>query len=183
MRKASVTAIGFAVALFLAGSAVGALASRAAGPFAWFQGDDQSYVGRPQATGELSVFAKTDVNVLANHIRLAANDGNFELEHGGGREASHLIAYDFSGDGNTRTPIVIGGGDSQDIVSLIVDGKRNQTHDLQQWATAGAVKVAVDGRGRLRVGQITLTTQLVKGKAQLVAVLPGGARQVLASAR
>jgi hypothetical protein len=42
---------------------------------------------------------------------------------------------------------------------------------------------AIDGRGRLRIGDVTLTTRRVKGKAELLAVLPGGKTEQLAAAR
>jgi hypothetical protein len=176
-------AVGFAVALFLTGSAVGALTSRFADDFAWFEGDDSSYIGGPQGTGDVSLFATRDVNVQAGHIRFAAADGNFEFEHGSSRNGAHLIAYDYSANGGVeRTPILIGGGDEQDLVSLLVSGKKTQEHDLQQWTNAGTVKAAIDGRGRLRIGRVTLTTTIRGGKALVIAILPSGEQQVLARA-
>lgn len=178
MRKGFLAAAVAGTALFLAGSAVGALAAKAQPPWAWFQGDDQSYVGRPQASSDLELFAQQDLNALATHIRLGGRDGNFEFEHGPQREASHLNAY-FIGT-STRTPFVIG-GDEQDVTSLIITGKLGQKNDLQQWAPSNQVKVAIDGQGRLRLGNVTLLASIQKGRVVLSALLPNGTKQKLAT--
>ena len=52
---------------------------------------------------------------------------------------------------------------------------------MQQWAPGGKVTLAVDGSGRLRIGQVVLQTEIVKGKARLIATLPDGTKQILAS--
>ena len=154
MRKWVVIAVAAGTALFLAGSAVGALANKLA--FAWMSGDEQSYIGRPEGTSDLELFARTDLNALANHIRLGGRDGNFEFEHAASRPYSHLNAY-FIGT-NTRTPILIG-GDEQDVTSLIVTGESDQKNDLQQWTPGGKVKIAIDGQGRLRLGTVRIVTR------------------------
>jgi hypothetical protein len=164
MRKWFVIAAFAGTALFLAGSAVGALVSKTS--FAWMSGDEGAYVGRPDGTSDLELFAGSDLNALANHIRLGGRDGNFEFEHGT----------------STRTPILIG-GDEQDVTSLIVTGRANQKNDLQAWSLGGKAKVAVDGRGRLRLGDIALSAAVQRGKVVLTATLPNGTKQVIATGR
>jgi hypothetical protein len=178
VRKWVVIAVAAGAALFLAGSAVGALVSKAA--FAWMSGDTSSYVGRPDGTSDLELFAGGDLNALANHIRLGGRDGNFEFEHATNREVSHLNAY-FIGT-STRTPIMIG-GDEQDVTSLIVTAKPSQKSDTQQWLQGAQVKVAIDGQGRLRLGTVRLVAGVSRGKAVLTAILPDGTRQTLATGR
>jgi hypothetical protein len=178
VRKWVVIAVVAGAALFLAGSAVGALVSKAA--FAWMSGDEGSYVGRPQGTSDLELFAGSDLNALANHIRLGGRDGNFEFEHARDRPFTHLNAY-FIGT-STRTPILIG-GDEQDVTSLIVTGKQDQKNDLQQWAPGGKIKAAIDGQGRLRLGTVRIVAAVQRGKAVLTAILPDGTRQTLATGR
>jgi len=129
---------------------------------------------------DLELFAGSDLNALANHIRLGGRDGNFEFEHGTGNPYTHLNAY-FIGT-STRTPILIG-GDEQDVTSLIVTGRTNQKNDLQTWTLGGKAKVAVDGRGRLRLGDIALTAAVQRGKVVLTATLPNGTKQVVAIGR
>lgn len=177
VRKWVLVAAVAGTALFLAGSAVGALASKAA--FAWMSGDESAYVGRPEGTSDLELFAGTDLNALANHIRLGGRDGNFEFEHAATREVSHLNAYVIGT--NTRTPFLIG-GDEQDVTALIINGKPRQTRDLQQWTTGGQVRAAIDGQGRLRLGSVRLVASVQNGRAVLTAVLPNGKKQVLAAA-
>jgi hypothetical protein len=178
MRKWFVIAALAGTALFLAGSAVGALVSKTS--FAWMSGDEGAYVGRPDGTSDLELFAGSDLNALANHIRLGGRDGNFEFEHGTGNPYTHLNAY-FIGT-STRTPILVG-GDEQDVTSLIVTGRTNQKNDLQAWSLGGKAKVAVDGRGRLRLGDIALTAAVQRGKVVLTATLPNGTKQVIATGR
>jgi hypothetical protein len=178
VRKWVLIAAVAGTALFLAGSAVGGLASRAA--FAWMSGDESSYIGRPQGTSDLELFAGTDLNALANHIRLGGRDGNFEFEHARDRPFTHLNAY-YIGT-NTRTPILVG-GDEQDVISLIVTGQQDQKNDLQQWTPGGKVKVAIDGQGRLRLGTVRIVAAVQRGKAVLTAILPDGTRQTLATGR
>jgi hypothetical protein len=178
VRKWVVVAVAAGVTLFLAGSAVGALASKAA--FAWMSGDESSYIGRPAGTSDLELFAGNDLNALANHIRLGGRDGNFEFEHGKDRPFTHLNAY-YIGT-STRTPILIG-GDEQDVTSLIVTGQQDQKSDLQQWAPGGKVKAAIDGQGRLKLGSVRIVASVSRGKAVLTAILPDGTRQTLATGR
>jgi hypothetical protein len=151
-------------------------------PWAWSVGDDQGGVGVSRNTGVMEINSASDLDVTAQHLRLVTADGNYEFEHGVDTPETLLNSY-FLGTPN-RTPIAVGGyADGEDVVSLIVRGIQGQRHDLQQWETSGNVAAAIDGRGRLRLGQVALTTRIVKGKAQLVAVLPGGTQQVLAAAR
>ena len=130
----------------------------------------------------MDINAASDLNLTAAHVRMVTADGNYEFEHSVNTPITLLNAY-FLGT-PTRTPIAVGGyADGEDIVSLMVRGIQGQKHDLQQWVASGNVVDAIDGKGRLRIGGVTLTTRIVKGKAQLLAVLPGGKTQVLAAAR
>jgi len=152
------------------------------GPWAWSVGDDQGGVGVAKGSGVMEINAASDLDVTAGHLRLVTTDGNYEFEHGVNSGDTLLNSYYLGTP--TRTPIAVGGySDGQDIVSLIVRGMQGQRHDLQQWDTSGVVSAAIDGRGRLRLGQVTLTTRIVQGKAQLLAALPGGKQEVLAAAR
>jgi hypothetical protein len=178
VRKWVLVAVAGGAALFLAGSAVGALASKAA--FAWMSGDEGSYVGRPDGTSDLELFAGGDLNALAQHIRFGGRDGNFEFEHAKDRSVSHLNAYYIGTD--TRTPIMVG-GDEQDVTSLIVEGQPNAKSDMQQWTQGAQTKVAIDGQGRLRLGTVRVVASIVRGKAVLTAILPNGVRQTLATGR
>lgn len=169
------------LAVAAGGGLVGALTAHAGStsPWNWFQGDERAYVAGSSTADDLSVFALRDVNILGSHLRLGSKDGNFELEHDKSTPTTTLNAY-FIGS-PTRTPIAIGGTDAQDIVSLIVGSAAGQKSDIQQWLADGKVAVAVDGKGDLRLGTITLSLGLQAGKVVLVAELPDGSRQVLAT--
>jgi hypothetical protein len=99
-------------------------------------------------------------------------DGNYEFEHGAQVSQTTLNSY-VIGTPN-RTPVAVGGHDGQDVLAFSVRGMRGQKNDLQQWTLGEDVAVAVDGDGRLRLGEITLVAQVVNGKAELVGVLPNG---------
>jgi hypothetical protein len=130
----------------------------------------------------MEISAASDLDVTAGHLRMVTSDGNYEFEHSRDTSVSLLNSYYLGTP--TRTPIAVGGfADGQDIVSLIVRGVQGQTNDLQQWTSSGKVVSAIDGRGRLRIGAVSLTTRVVKGKAELLAVLPGGNVELLAAAR
>ena len=157
------------------------------GSWIWAQGTPTAQIGVQSAdpttlvidAGNIHASAGGDINIGAGHLRVGGVDGNFELEHGAQAPTSSLDAY-FIGSA-TRTPITIGTADRQSVTSLVVTGTQNQANDLQQWTTGdGTVSVAVDGRGRLRLGKLTLALKLVGGRAQLVAILPDGSQQVLA---
>jgi|SRR4051794_35001260 hypothetical protein len=181
MRTRFVVLLGIivAVAAFAAGAAVGGTLDTI---WAWQVGDSTASVGRVDGSNDLQVAAKGDLDLGANHIRIGGVDGNFEFEHGTGTPWSHLNAYEIGGVG-VRTPIMIGGGaDGQDVLSLVVAGKVNQKRDLQQWqAPEGHPVAAIDSSGRLRIGQVTLATAIRKGHAVLLAVLPNGTKQILAT--
>jgi len=163
--------------------AAAATAAFAAGKdaFFWKLGDDtHGYVGASSDTGAVDVFAPQDFNVVAGHVRFVSVDGNYELEHPQDRPYSRLLAYDTTA---TRTPIMIGADDGQDVVPLMVDGTSGQSSDLQQWVESGKVVSAIDANGDLRVGNVTLASRVVHGKAELLAILPNRTTQVLAAAK
>lgn len=157
-----------------------ARADTSSGEFAWRDGDDSTYIGGGAGDDTLTISADGDLDIGAGHIRMGAQDGNYEFEHGKSVPETHLNSY-YVGT-PTRTPISVGGDDGQDVLSFVVRGMHGQKNDLQQWAPGGKVTLAVDGSGRLRLGQVVLLTEIVRGKARLVALLPDGTRQVLASA-
>jgi hypothetical protein len=164
--------------------AITATFAAAAGKDSWLWqiGDDQGSVGVSSTNNSLDIDAVGDLDVTAGHLRMVTRDGNYEFEHSIGTTYSLLNSYYLGTP--TRTPIAVGGyADGQDVVSLIVRGVQGQTNDLQQWVGSGKVDSAIDGQGRLRIGSVTLTTRIVHGKAQLLAVLPGGKVQRLAAAR
>jgi hypothetical protein len=126
--------------------------------------------------GTLDLQAARDLNLNAGHVRIVGRDGNFELEHSGNVPASTLSAYEVGTA--TRTPIQIGGAD-QDVLSLLVAGQSGQAHDLQEWAAGAQPVLAVDSRGRLRFGNVTLWAANHNGKITLYAKDPGEPVQIL----
>lgn len=170
-------------------TASAALGRIRAEPFSWFQGDTYSYVAgidRPgldgNPSGDLNIYAANDINVGSHHLRLEAADGNYEFEHSQAVPYTRLNSYYIGGVG-VRTPIIVGGNDGQDVLSFIVTGRAGQKNDLQQWTPGDKVAAAIDSRGRLRLGQVTIAAQIRQGRATLVAILPSGERQVLAAGR
>jgi hypothetical protein len=148
----------------------------------WQVGDDQGSVGVSSTNESMDIDAAGDLDVTAGHLRMVTRDGNYEFEHSISTTYSLLNSYYLGTP--TRTPIAVGGyADGQDVVSLIVRGVQGQKNDLQQWVGSGKVDTAIDGNGRLRIGSVTLTTRIVNGKAELLAVLPGGKVERLAAAR
>jgi hypothetical protein len=130
--------------------------------------------------GNLNLRAARDFNVNAHHVRMISGDGNFELEHGSSVPTSALNSYR-AGSG-VRTPIQIGDRD-QDVLSLLVSGAPEQTNDLQQWSTGGTSLLAVDGRGRLRFGRVTVWVASRGGRIVLYARTSGGPARVLSETR
>lgn len=171
-----------AILLAVAGvsASAGALTSDAAGKsgWNWFSGDERAHVGGASNTDSLELFSAGDTNVSAGHIRIVGRDGNFEFEHDKSVATATLNAY-FAGT-PTRTPISIGGWDTQDIVSLINGGQTGQTSDLQQWQTSGKTVAAVTRDGALKLKGITLSLALQSGKVVLAATLSDGSQQRLA---
>ncbi len=127
-------------------------------------------------SGNLNLRSANDLNLTAQHVRVVGRDGNFELEHSPSVAASTLTA--FSAGTSTRTPIQIGAGD-QDVLSLVVSGRQGQTNDLQEWSTNGKPLLAVDGRGRLRFGDVTLWAVHRNGRITFYAQAPGEPPRVL----
>jgi hypothetical protein len=177
-----------AVVTALAAFAVGAVASAALGggtvanQWLWFKGDQQTFIASPKGpaypANSLLMTVSGDLDVGAGHIRFGAGDGNYEFEHGSGTPFTHLNSY-YEGT-PTRTPILIGGNDGQDVLSLLVQGKLGQAHDLQDWEAGNTVQTAIDGSGNLRLGDVVLKAMIVNGHVELIAVLPDGSTQLLA---
>jgi hypothetical protein len=148
----------------------------------WFKGDTQTYIGSPKGLGygpnSLLVQVAGDLDMGASHIRFGSTDGNYEFEHSSQSQFTRLNSY-FIGTPK-RTPIVVGGNDGQDVLSLLVQGKSGQRNDLQQWESGSSVKTAINGNGDLRLGNVVLLTKIVKGHVELIAQLRDGSTQVLA---
>jgi hypothetical protein len=120
------------------------------------------------SAADLNLRSARSFNVNAGHVRLVGRDGNFELEHETSIPASTLRAYDV-GTGK-RTPVQIGySGDGEDVVALRVAGTPGQRNDLQQWTDGKRVLAAIDGKGGLRLGAVTLTTEVRSGVPYLIA--------------
>jgi hypothetical protein len=127
-------------------------------------------------TGNLDLQADSNINLTSQHVRIVGRDGNFEFEHAATSPASTLTAYNLGTP--TRTPIEIGGAD-QDVLSLLVNGKPDQTNDLQEWAAGGKPLLAVDSRGRLRFGDVTLWVTNRNGTITFYAQAAGQPTRVL----
>ena len=167
--------LGAAAAAVLGAAAGDARASDSA---SWSEGSAQTFVASLDGQ-TLQIQAAGDLDIGAGHIRMGTQDGNYEFEHSSLVQETHLNSYYIGTP--TRTPISVGGDDGQDVLSFVVRGMAGQKNDLQQWAAGGRTTVAIDGHGRLRLGQVVLQTEIVQGRAQLVATLPDGTRQLLAS--
>jgi hypothetical protein len=122
--------------------------------------------------GSLNVQASRAFNVNAGHVRLVGRDGVFEFEHQGSVPLSKFEAF-FLGT-SKRTPIQIGEDDGANIVALLVVGSRGQKTDLQEWALGPKVVAAIDRRGGLRLGDVTVTTTVKAGVPYLVARTQAG---------
>lgn len=107
---------------------------------------------------------------------VVGRDGNFELEHSPSAAASVLSA--FNAGTTTQTPVQIGAG-AQDVVPLLVSGRTAQASDLQQWSAGGRPLLAVDGRGRLRFGEVTLWATNRNGEITFYAQVAGRPARVL----
>ena len=151
------------------------------GTWNWAIGDEHGSIGglTGKALGTVAIHAEYDLDVTANHVRFGATDGNYEFEHGPQVSETHLNSY-YEGTGN-RTSISVGGDDGQDVLSFIVRGMTGQKNDLQQWQPNGQTTLAVDGDGRLRIGEIRLVAEDTASGQRLVAILPNGTRRVLAA--
>ena len=182
-RKVSLKAVIAVFAAVLVGGAATAAfgAGAVPGQWKWLSGNENTYVGSPKfgyPANSMLMQVGGDLNVVAGHVRFVS-DGNYEFEHGSGTNVTRLTSY-YSGT-PTRTSIAVGGDDGQDVLALSVQGEVGQTHDLQQWQTGTKVTTAIDGDGNLRLGKVVLVARIVDGAVELVAVLPDGTTQVLAS--
>jgi hypothetical protein len=167
----------------VAGSALTCAATAiAAGPwpgtYAWFNGDAQAGIGRLGSA--LSAFSLGDFNLHAHHVRIESEDGNIELESGKGAETTTLNPY-FIGTA-TRKPLQVGWPDGKDVLPFIVTATPGQKKNIQEWRAGSKTVAAMNAKGQLRLGSITLAVQLVGGRAVLTAILPNGTRQILARA-
>lgn len=150
------------------------------GSWDWVDGDEHGSIGGLDGTGlgTVALDAQDDLDVTAGHVRFVSTDGNYEFEHGPAVPETHLNSY-VKGT-PTRTPISVGGTDGQDVLSFVVRGKAGQRNDLQQWQPGGRTTLAVDGHGRLRIGEILLVSEQTATGERLTAVLPDGRRRVIA---
>lgn len=182
-RKIVLAVLAVLAAALVSGAAIAALGGGSvAGKWLWFDGNKQTYLGSPAGRGfppnSLLLVAAGDLNIGANHFRFGSTDGNYEFEHGSQAPYTRLSSY-YIGTPK-RTPIVVGGNDGQDVLSLLVQGKAGQTNDLQEWTSGTNVGTAVDGNGNLRLGNVVLLAKIVDGHVELIAQLPDGTTQVLA---
>lgn len=168
-----------AVVVGIAAGAGVAAAARLDTGWVWKQGGQVSYVGQPAGTPNLVAYAQGDVNFRAHHIRMMSDDADFQFVHPQSGPA-RVNAY-YLGTA-TRTPILIGAFDGQDVTSLIVAGSAGQKADLQQWQLNGKTVAAIDGKGRLRLGSVTLFPRVVGGRVMLYAATPKGTQLVAAGA-
>lgn len=147
--------------------------------WAWFDGDPQAFVGEQASGGGLWLGSTGNVNVRAHHLRLMADVGAFSFDHATTSPFALLNSY-YIGT-SQRTPIAIGSpDDQQDVTPLIVVGYAGQHHDVQQWMLSGKVVAAIDGQGRLRLGGVTLSTEVQNGRVMLLASVSGGRPHVIA---
>jgi hypothetical protein len=162
-----------AAALVMLG-AVLALAGGALAQSAGFSlGDETARVFSLPASSELDLYAGADMNLTAQHIRFGGQDGNFEFENKTGH--SRLNAYRFGSP--ARTPILIGGGDDQNVTGLMLDSGAGQTADVVQFQKNGITLSAIDSQGHLRLAGITLRLRVFRGTLSWVATLPDGTKR------
>jgi len=158
------------------GVALAAHLKKATPAWVWFQGTPTGYVGVQVGSDALVLDApEGSINLRASHIRMMSNDGEFDFVHSTSSHTASLNAF-YLGT-STRTPIEI--GDSESTTGLIVAGTNGQSSDLQQWTLSGQTVAAIDGQGRLRLGQITLDPELVAGRVELYALV-GSKKQLVA---
>lgn len=156
----------------------------------WYEGTDSGHVGEQSGSNTLVLQAAGDLDMRAFHTRMMSDDGEFEFVHPKSTPTASLNAY-FLGS-STRTPIQISQPEPTDNpalqnpaslpTSLVVAGTAGQRADLQQWTLSGKTVAAIDGKGRLRLGNITLLPQLVKGQVRLYALV-GSRKQLIAQGR
>jgi hypothetical protein len=146
--------------------------------YTFLLGSPRTGIGQVQGSKDVFLHSDGDLNIFADHVRHQSRDGNYEFE-AKNPARTHFSAYK-SGSG-TRIPIWFGAGpeDDQNVVALQVAGATRQTADLQQWYVGERKAVAIDAKGRLVLGDITLILALSKGRVRLYAVLPDGTRQAL----
>lgn len=157
-------ALAFAAAL-VGGACAGAIV-------AWVSHSSHFTYASPAS---MNLRAARTFNVNAEHVRIVGRDGDFELEHSRRAPTTLLNAYIFGT--SQRTPVQIGDDeDHQDVLGLLIGGTYGQKNDLQEWAPGRKVLAAIDSHGRLRLGQVTLSTTVKNGVPYLVALLPDGRR-------
>jgi len=153
----------------------------------WYEGTDSGHVGEQSGTNTLVVQAAGDIDLRAYHTRMMSDDGQFVFAHPTSTPTASLNAY-FLGS-STRTPIQISQPEPTDSptlqnptslpTALIVAGTAGQRADLEQWTLSGKTVAAIDGKGRLRIGNITLDPVLVNGQVKLYALI-GSNKQLIA---
>lgn len=155
----------------------------------WYEGTDSGHVGE-RSGGTLVVQAAGDIDLRAFHTRMMSDDGEFVFAHPKSTPTASLNAY-FIGT-SRRTPIQISQPEPTDSpqlqagaplpTSLVVAGTAGQKADLQQWRLSGRTVAAVDGKGRLRLGGVTLEPVIVNGQVKLYAQ-HGSRRQLIAQGK
>jgi hypothetical protein len=131
--------------------------------------------GDLRSTSTLNISAPTGINLTANHLKLVGNDGNLELQSTSG--STRLNSY-VAGT-TTRNPIIIGGGDSQNVTGLVIDSSSTQTADILQLDKNGTVITAFDSQGRLRLNGIAVELKVINGNLEWVATMPDGTLRYL----
>jgi len=126
--------------------------------------------GGIRSSSTLNLSASTGINLTANHLKLVGNDGNLELQSTSG--STRLNSY--VAGSTTRNSIIIGGGDTQNVTSLVVDSGSTQTADILQLDKNGSVLTAFDSQGRLRLNGITVELKVISGNLEWVATMPDG---------
>lgn len=149
------------------------------GPYTWMTGDASRFVaGYEKDSQSMRIYAERDLNVLARHVRIEAQDGNIELESSADALTTRLNPYTIGTP--TRKPLQVGGDDGQDVLSLIVDGRDGQKQPLQEWRSSGVPVAAVDENGGLHLRGAVIMLQVYKQKYRLVARFPNGVVKPLA---
>jgi hypothetical protein len=168
--------VGFIVLLAAGGGVAFAAHLRRATDWTWYQGTNTGFVGEQAGSDELVLSApEGSINMRASHLRLMSDDGQFVFVHGKNANTASLNAF-YLGT-STRTPIEI--GDSESSTGLIVAGSAGQTSDLERWTLSGQTVAAIDAKGRLRIGSITLDPELINGRVELFALV-GSTKQLVA---
>lgn len=176
MRKAALLVFVFVLAAGAGVAAAATLRSHANG-WLWREGDASVYVGEAAGSNALVLHSPSAIDLRASHVRMMSDDGIWELVHSTKQSVAQVNAY-YIGTA-TRTPIAIG-ADTSSATTLVVAGSTGQKADLQRWTLSGKTVAAIDGLGRLRLGNVTLDLELVNGRAELFAITKSG-KQLLAS--